>query len=130
MFKGGKKERREAEGLLPWSIRYSRPAWFREQLNFTNDSQGACDVNKDRVKGTIDEVVGSAKRHIGNLTGNTGTQVEGAVQQLKGKVENTIGKVKDAAHDATAKRNAAPETEEELERENNEATIRQYHSGI
>jgi len=44
-------------------------------------------VNKDRVQGTIDEVVGSAKRHIGNMTGNTGTQVEGAVQQLKGKSE-------------------------------------------
>ena len=87
-------------------------------------------MNKDRVQGTIDEVVGNAKRHIGKITGNTGTQVEGAVQQLKGKVENTIGKAKDAARDATAKLNAAPKTEEELERENSEATIKQYHSGI
>ncbi len=57
-------------------------------------------MNKDRVKGTIDEVVGSAKRHIGNLTGNTRTEVEGAVQQIKGKAENAVGKVKDSVRDA------------------------------
>jgi uncharacterized protein YjbJ (UPF0337 family) len=45
-------------------------------------------MDKNRLKGTIDEMVGSAKRHVGKVTGNTGTQVEGAVQQLKGKVEN------------------------------------------
>jgi uncharacterized protein YjbJ (UPF0337 family) len=67
-------------------------------------------MDKDRVKGTIDEVVGNAKRHIGNLTGNTGTQVEGAVQQLKGKVENTVGKLKDAARDAQANFNASQES--------------------
>jgi uncharacterized protein YjbJ (UPF0337 family) len=57
-------------------------------------------MNKNRVKGTIDEVVGSAKRHVGRLTGNSRTEVEGGAQQLKGKVENTVGKVKDAARNA------------------------------
>jgi uncharacterized protein YjbJ (UPF0337 family) len=42
-------------------------------------------MDKLRVKGAIDEVVGSAKRHAGNLTGNTGIQARGAVQQVKGK---------------------------------------------
>jgi uncharacterized protein YjbJ (UPF0337 family) len=82
------------------------------------------------VNGTIDEVVGSAKRQIGKLTGNKGTQVEGAVQQLKGKAENALGKAKDAVHDATTKLNASQTTEAELERENSEAEIKQYHSGI
>ena len=49
-------------------------------------------MNKDRVKGAIDEVVGSTKRHVGNVTGNTGTQVKGAAQQFKGKVETAVGK--------------------------------------
>jgi uncharacterized protein YjbJ (UPF0337 family) len=57
-------------------------------------------MDKNRVKGTIDEVVGSAKRHVGKLTGNTRTQAEGAVQQIKGKVENAWGKAKDAVRDA------------------------------
>jgi uncharacterized protein YjbJ (UPF0337 family) len=57
-------------------------------------------VNKDRVKGTIDEVAGSAKRKAGALTGNTNLEVGGMVQQAKGKVENAWGKTKDAVCDA------------------------------
>jgi uncharacterized protein YjbJ (UPF0337 family) len=57
-------------------------------------------MNKNRVKGTIDEVVGSAKRKAGKLTGNTRLQVEGAAQQVKGTVENAWGKAKDAARQA------------------------------
>jgi uncharacterized protein YjbJ (UPF0337 family) len=57
-------------------------------------------MNKDRVKGTIDEMVGSAKQKAGNLTGNIQLQVEGMTQQVKGKVENAWGKGKDAARDA------------------------------
>jgi len=57
-------------------------------------------VNRDRVKGTIDEVAGSTKRKAGELTGNTKLQVEGMVQQAKGKIENAWGKTKDAARDA------------------------------
>jgi uncharacterized protein YjbJ (UPF0337 family) len=57
-------------------------------------------MNKHRVKGTIDEAVGSAKLKAGKLTGNTRLQVEGAVQQVKGTVENAWGKAKDAARQA------------------------------
>jgi uncharacterized protein YjbJ (UPF0337 family) len=53
-------------------------------------------MDKGRVKGTIDEVVGGAKRKVGNLTGDTSTEVKGAAQQIKGKVENAVGKLKDA----------------------------------
>jgi len=65
-------------------------------------------MDKNRVKGTIDEVVGNAKRQVGKLTGNTGTQVEGAVQQVKGKVENAWGKTKDAVRDANNNPSAQP----------------------
>jgi uncharacterized protein YjbJ (UPF0337 family) len=53
-------------------------------------------MNKDRVKGKIDEVVGSAKRKAGKLTSNTPLQVKGMAQQVKGKLESTLGKAKDA----------------------------------
>jgi uncharacterized protein YjbJ (UPF0337 family) len=56
-------------------------------------------MNKDRVKGKIDEVVGSAKRKAGELTDNPKLQVEGMVQQLKGRVESACGKAKDAVRD-------------------------------
>jgi len=59
-------------------------------------------MNKDRAKGTIDEMVGSAKQRAGGITGNTRLRVEGAVQQVKGKLETAWGKTKDAVHDAKA----------------------------
>jgi uncharacterized protein YjbJ (UPF0337 family) len=53
-------------------------------------------MNKDTVKGTMDEVMGSAKRKAGGLTGNTPLQIKGLAQQAKGKIENALGKTKDA----------------------------------
>ncbi|MGB7265393.1 MAG: CsbD family protein [Terracidiphilus sp.] len=67
-------------------------------------------MNRDRVKGTIDEMVGSAKRKAGQLTGDTPLQVKGIAQQVKGKLENTLGKTKDAvrgANQGTKSRNGA-----------------------
>jgi uncharacterized protein YjbJ (UPF0337 family) len=57
-------------------------------------------MDKDTVKGTIDDAAGRAKRQVGEWTGDTKTQVEGAAQQVKGKVEKAVGNVKDAARDA------------------------------
>jgi len=64
-------------------------------------------MNNDRVKGRIDEVVGSAKRKAGDLIGDAQLQVEGMVQQVKGKAENALGMAKDivkAASEDTAAR--------------------------
>jgi uncharacterized protein YjbJ (UPF0337 family) len=57
-------------------------------------------VDKDRVKGAIDDAAGRAKRQVGEWTGDTDAQVEGTVQQIKGKAEKALGSVKDAARDA------------------------------
>ncbi len=57
-------------------------------------------MNDDRMKGTIDEVVGSTKRKMGEWTGNTPLQVKGIAQQVKGKLEIALGKTKDAIHEA------------------------------
>jgi uncharacterized protein YjbJ (UPF0337 family) len=57
-------------------------------------------MDSNRVKGTVDELVGVAKKKAGNLTGNTRLQVEGTAQQVKGKLENALGKAKDAVRDA------------------------------
>jgi len=57
-------------------------------------------MNRNRVNGTIDDVVGSTKRKVGKLTGNTPLQVKGAVQQVKGKLQNAVGKVQDAVDGA------------------------------
>lgn len=57
-------------------------------------------MDKDRVKGTIDDAAGRAKRQVGEWTGNNDMAAEGAAQQVKGKGEKAWGNVKDAARDA------------------------------
>jgi uncharacterized protein YjbJ (UPF0337 family) len=37
-------------------------------------------MDKDRLKGTIDELLGSAKQKVGELTGDTQLEVEGIAQ--------------------------------------------------
>jgi len=71
-------------------------------------------MNKDRAKGTIDELVGSAKRKAGELTGNTELQVEGMAQQVKGKVENAWGKAKDVVQEANEEAAVQHETRVEV----------------
>ena len=37
-------------------------------------------MNKDNLKGSIDDAAGRAKRQVGEWTGDTRTQVDGAAQ--------------------------------------------------
>lgn len=57
-------------------------------------------MDKDRLKGQINEVVGRAKRQAGEWTGDTDAQISGAVQQVKGTLQKAWGTVKDAAREA------------------------------
>ena len=77
-------------------------------------------MDKDRVKGKMDDAAGRVKRQVGEWTGDSELQAEGASQQVKGKVENAWGKTKDAVRDATddVKRKADEhKTHNEIERE-------------
>jgi uncharacterized protein YjbJ (UPF0337 family) len=74
-------------------------------------------MDKQRVKGAVDQTVGSAKRAVGGLTGNRSTQAEGMVQQGKGKVETAVGKLKDKVRDAKACADSKFEAKQEAERE-------------
>jgi uncharacterized protein YjbJ (UPF0337 family) len=58
-------------------------------------------MDKDKVKGTIDDVAGRTKRQIGEWTDDPNKQVEGTAQQIKGKVEKASGNVKDAVRGAS-----------------------------
>jgi uncharacterized protein YjbJ (UPF0337 family) len=65
-------------------------------------------MDSNRLKGTIDEVVGIAKQKTGELTGNSQLQVEGIAQQFKGKVEGAWGKAKDAFREGNEDAAAEP----------------------
>ena len=68
-------------------------------------------MNDDKIKGTIDDVAGRAKRQVGEWTGDTKTQVDGAAQQVKGKAEKAVGNVRDAIHNATDDATADTDTD-------------------
>jgi uncharacterized protein YjbJ (UPF0337 family) len=56
-------------------------------------------MDKDRVKGKMEDVKGRIKRQVGEWTGDEETQAEGTNQQAKGKIQNAWGKVKDTGRD-------------------------------
>jgi uncharacterized protein YjbJ (UPF0337 family) len=89
---------------------------------------GGGNMNKDTVKGTVDDAAGRATRQVGEWTGDTKTQVEGAGQQIKGKAEKAWGNVKDAAKDANsdANREQATEARERQRREEE----RRHHEAV
>ena len=57
------------------------------------------DMDKDRIKGKMEDVEGRIKRQAGEWTGDTKTQAEGIADQAKGKAREAVGKIKDAARD-------------------------------
>ena len=78
-------------------------------------------MDKDRVKGAVDDTVGRAKRQVGEWTGDTKTQAEGAAQQIKGKAEKAWGNVKDTVRDA--------QTDADREKRNSEVNHDYAHAG-
>ncbi len=56
-------------------------------------------MDKDQIKGKMDDVAGRVKRQAGEWTGDKDLQAEGTKDQAKGKAQNTLGKIKDAARD-------------------------------
>ncbi len=54
-------------------------------------------MDKDQIKGKVDDVAGRLKRQAGEWTGDKDAQAEGTKEQVKGKIEGAVGKVKDAA---------------------------------
>jgi uncharacterized protein YjbJ (UPF0337 family) len=52
-------------------------------------------VDKDRVKGSLEQAKGKVKEVAGKVTGDSKLEGEGKTDQLKGKVQNAIGGLKD-----------------------------------
>ncbi len=52
-------------------------------------------MDKDRIKGKIEEIKGDVKERVGGATKDRSTQGEGIADQVKGKVQSGMGKLKD-----------------------------------
>ena len=54
-------------------------------------------MNKDQIKGKIDEIKGDVKERIGGATKDRSTQAEGWMENKKGKVQGGVGDLKEDA---------------------------------
>jgi uncharacterized protein YjbJ (UPF0337 family) len=57
-------------------------------------------MDKDRIKGKVEDIGGRMQRQAGEWTGDEKSQAEGMKHQVKGKARNMVGKIKDAGRDA------------------------------
>jgi uncharacterized protein YjbJ (UPF0337 family) len=80
-------------------------------------------MDKDRIKGKIEEVAGKAKRQVGELTGDDKTQAEGLAEQVKGKAHQAVGKTKDAIRDAADELRRRKEHEQDIDRDDREEEV-------
>jgi uncharacterized protein YjbJ (UPF0337 family) len=53
-------------------------------------------MDKDRVKGSANQVKGKIKKVAGKALGDSKLQSDGVADQVKGKVQNAVGGLKDA----------------------------------
>lgn len=57
-------------------------------------------MNKDQVKGRVDEAKGSIKQTTGRVIGNPDLEDRGTVEKVGGKIQKTFGDVKEQVKDA------------------------------
>lgn len=74
-------------------------------------------MDKDRIKGKMEDAAGRIKRQAGEWTGDEKAQAEGLAEQAKGKARNAMGKAKDAVRDAADDLRRRRENEQEIDRD-------------
>lgn len=57
-------------------------------------------MNKDRIKGAVEQAKGKVKEVAGKVTGDSKLETEGKADQVAGQVRNTVGGMKDAVKEA------------------------------
>jgi uncharacterized protein YjbJ (UPF0337 family) len=58
-------------------------------------------MNKDQVKGHVEEVKGKVKEVAGNIVGNDELELKGNIQKNDGKVQAAFGDLKEEVKKAT-----------------------------
>jgi uncharacterized protein YjbJ (UPF0337 family) len=53
-------------------------------------------MDKDRIKGSVEQAKGSVKEAAGKVLGDKKVETDGTTEKAAGKVQNVIGGMKDA----------------------------------
>jgi len=80
-------------------------------------------MDKDRIKGKMEDAAGRVKRQVGEWTGDEKAQAEGLAEQAKGKARNAVGKIKDAARDVADDVRREKEKQQEIDRDKEDKEV-------
>ena len=69
-------------------------------------------MNKDQIKGKLEEIKGDLKERIGGAAKDRSTQAEGFAENKKGKIQKAFGDVKEKVTDES-ERERPPRSEPE-----------------
>lgn len=61
-------------------------------------------MDKDRIAGSIKQIVGGVKELAGKALGDRKAQADGKAERAAGKVQNAVGGLKDGARELIAKK--------------------------
>jgi uncharacterized protein YjbJ (UPF0337 family) len=53
-------------------------------------------MDKDRIAGSVKEVIGGIKETAGKAVGDAKLETDGKAEKVEGKIQNAIGGIKDA----------------------------------
>ncbi len=65
---------------------------------YAAENQEPTPINKDQVKGRVDEAKGTVKEVTGKVLGDKSMEIEGNVQKNVGKVQSGYGDLKQDVH--------------------------------
>jgi len=77
-------------------------------------------MDRDKVKGKMEDIKGRIKRQAGEWTGDQRLQNEGTRDQIKGKAQNAWGDVKGAGDVADDVRKSADRMKDDMKRKDRE----------
>lgn len=60
-------------------------------------------MDKDKIKGSANQVKGSIKEAFGKVTGNKKVEAEGIADKAGGKAQSTVGGIKDTVRNVFRK---------------------------
>lgn len=56
-------------------------------------------MDKDRIKGSVNQVAGRIKEATGRAIGDQKLEADGKADQVTGKIQNAVGSMKDTARE-------------------------------
>jgi uncharacterized protein YjbJ (UPF0337 family) len=69
-------------------------------------------MDKDRIKGKIEEIKGDVKQRIGGATKDRSTQGEGWLEEKKGQIRGKVGEMKDEVRSERERQNERKDPED------------------